>query len=1058
MGLVNASGKTKVYINEIDYSNYLIEGSVSDDSAYSTNIITSKGSIVLGGDTSILDFNKTKFPVGSRVTIYTTLDNGKLAKLPRGHLYVLSSQIDVNSRFLTLELGCSLAYLSSREENFTDDVERLYDFIDTRIRDSFLVEDFNLSTLQTLLEIQGKIIFQDRWGYIQGVDQFGADGLGAKVGSAKLTSFDKTSAIAIESLGGSIEDIPSAIRVEADAEVPSSTEDDDIEDPTPPPFVSTTTTRLISYPDVVKNPSTFTVTNDTISGEAALQTVAGCGSIANPNAGEASKYAWTAKGEATVIERETEETVTNCRYVSYDGPGRQVDWEYDFEYCSALTYASGLLRTAVDKYAEIVNKEVEKSNAFLSKANQSFTLRDDYRSRPYSVTRTFSGGELISEVWNEGSQFNIDAAEYYGCAADQYYGAGKSVLDNADFFVTDVEKFIDQYAYKYGISNMNQTFNTYGPGGELTQKVTFKYIHTAATKKFEEAGQSLSAFYQTGGDPFGIQFLRPTDLSDSLFLQSTGKTLIQALAGDPLQTSHRDDYFSNPTRYFNLKLASKLTTTYQYGSVYTTETEVFEDYEEPKNNYTRSNYSSSGSRNGLEQDRISIERDGNGCIYLNDGAAGTKTKELAVLQSIQVTKPVSSSTIPVSWLGSPSSTTKTVQLPLSFAPIRAKDCDGTIFRPDVASTLDRYYRIMLLYAANITKKILGDNFGYRITEAGNRAEVFEYYPFYPIALNLTSLRKGFKLRAASSNWVFNSDNVICSFDCYNVGSIEDIPAAEEVSPFIYLAFKKTEVTVTLDNTFFLLPETADAIVIKALPSGGTLALSGTPVSVDDEIDIADITGNNVTFTPTNPGTTTEIVISYEVLDANGDNIRSDFGIYPPIQTPYIDIPFADGGDFTANTTNGGFDGDGGNFDTGTRPGGNMPLNAGDFDTGATVVHLEPTAPTGASTANNDTDPETELGINVLDANDASISSDRLATPRGNIDTTFEVIVDFGFTPRSYLQMDFELLPNRGWNYGAVAVSTGTEIDLGTIIDPNEYVMDFGTVASPNEPTLASSVV
>ena len=34
MGLVNASGKTKVYINEIDYSNYLIEGSVSDDSAY----------------------------------------------------------------------------------------------------------------------------------------------------------------------------------------------------------------------------------------------------------------------------------------------------------------------------------------------------------------------------------------------------------------------------------------------------------------------------------------------------------------------------------------------------------------------------------------------------------------------------------------------------------------------------------------------------------------------------------------------------------------------------------------------------------------------------------------------------------------------------------------------------------------------------------------------------------------------------------------------------------------------------------------------------------------
>lgn len=1058
MGLVNASGKTKVYINEIDYSNYLIEGSVSDDSAYSTNIITSKGSIILGGDTTILDFNKTKFPVGSRVTIYTTLDNGKLAKLPRGHLYVLSSQIDVNSRFLTLELGCSLAYLSSREENFTDDVVTLYSFISSNIKDSFVIEDYNLSTLQTLLEIEGKVIFQDRWGYIQGVDQFGADGLGANVSNAKLTSFDKTSAIAIESLGGSIEDIPSAIVVEADAEVPSSAEDDDVDDPTPPPFVSSTTTRLISYPDVVKTPSEFTVTNDTTSGEAALQTVAGCGSIADPNAKEASKYAWTAKGGATVIDRETEETVTNCRYVRYDGPGRQVDWEYDFEYCSALTYASGLLRTAVDKYAEIVNKEVEKSNAFLSKANQSMTLRDDYRSRPYSVTRTFSGGELVSEVWNEGSQFNIDAAEYYGCAADQYYRVGVDVLDKAEFFVRNAEQFIDGYSYKYGISNMNQTFNTYGPGGELTQKVTFKYIHTAATKKFEEAAQALTAYTSTSGDPFGIRFQAPQYLSDALFEQSSGKTLAQALLGNVLQTDHRDDYFSNPTRYFNLKLASKLTTTYTYGSVYTTETEVFEDYEEPSNNYTRSNYSSSGSRNGLEQDRISIERDGNGCIYLNDGAASTETKELVRTQNISITDSGLSSTIPVSWLGSPSRTEKTVQMPLSFAPIRAKDCDGVITRPDVSNTLNRYEAIMCRYATNLVKKILGDNFGYRITEAGNRAEVFDYYPFYPIALNLTSLQKGFKLRAASSNWVFNSDNVICSFDCYNVGSIENIPAAEEVSPFVYLAFRKTEVTVTLDNTFFLLPETADAIVIKALPSGGTLALSGTPVSVDDEIDITDITGNNVTFTPTSPGTTTEIVVSYEVLDSAGDNIRSDVGIYPPIQTPYADVPFADGGDFTANTTNGGFDSDGGNFDTGTRPGGGMPLNAGDFDTGTTVVHLEPAAPTGASTANNDTDPETELGINVLDADDASISSDRLATPRGNLDATFEVIVDFGFTPRTYLRMDFELLPNRGWNYGAVAVSTGTEIDLGTVVDPNEYAMDFGTVASPNEPTLASSVV
>lgn len=1062
MGLVNASGKTKVFINEIDYSSYLIEGSVSDDSAYSTNIITSKGSIVLGGDTTILDFNKTKFPVGSRVTIYATLDNGRLAKLPRGHLYVLSSQIDVNTRFLTLELGCSLAYLSSREENFTSDVEGLYSFISSDIKDSFVFEDYNLSTLQTLLEIEGKVIFQDRWGYIQGVDQFGSDGLGTKFSSAKLTSFDKASAIAIETLGGSIEDIPEAIIVEANAEVPSSAENQDNEDTDPPPFVTSTTTRLIKYPDIKKNiyPQ-FNITNDTTSGEAALQTVAGCGSLSNPNAGEASKYAYTANGGVYSYDVEMQETVTSCRYVSYEGPGRQVDWEYDFEYCSALTYASGVLSGAVDALVQAINGEVEKSNGLLSKANQSFSLRDDYNSRPYSVTRVFQGGVLVSEVFTEGSQFDLDAAEFYGCAATQYYEAGEIILNNADRFARYVTDFIDRYKYIYGISTMNQTFNTYGPGGELIEKVTLRYIHPGSSQKTIDNGSKLAILYDTKGDPFGIRVSALSQISTTGtfggFYESEGVTFEQRISGNQLPTQHDDYKFRNPTRAFNLKLASKLTTTYDYGSVYTTETEVFKDYEDPSNNYTRSNYSSSGSRNGLEQDRITLERDGNGCVYLSDGSASTTTKELVKRQNISITSSNFNSTIPISWLGSPSRTEKTVQMPLSFAPIRAKNCNGVISRPNVSKVLNRYEAIMLRYASNLVKKILGDNFGYRITESGNRAEIFEYYPFYPIALNLTSLQKGFKLRAASSNWVFNSDNVICSFDCYNVGSIEHIAAAE-ISPFVYVAFRKTEATVTLDNTFFLLPETADAIVVKTLPSGGTLALSGTSVSIDDQINISDITGNNVTFTPTSPGTTTEIVIFYEVLDSAGDNIRSDYGIYPPIQTLYAEILFADGGDFTANTTNGGFDSDGGDFDTGTRPGGGMPLNAGDFDTGATVVNLEPAAPTGASTANNDTDPETELGINVLDGDDASISSDRLAVPRGNIDTNFEVIVDFGFTPRSYLRMDFELLPNIGWNYGGIAFSTGTQIDLGTVIDPNVYAMDFGTVTSPNEPTLTSSVV
>ena len=204
-------------------------------------------------------------------------------------------------------------------------------------------------------------------------------------------------------------------------------------------------------------------------------------------------------------------------------------------------------------------------------------------------------------------------------------------------------------------------------------------------------------------------------------------------------------------------------------------------------------------------------------------------------------------------MGVPKATTKTVSFPLEFAPIAPKNCNGTIINFDYATKLSYYKRLVAKYAQNLAKKIASDNFGFRISEHGNRAEVFEYYPFYPISLNLQSLEKGYKLRAASSNWVFDSNNVLCSFDCFNVGEIERIAGFIE-SPSTYSAFIKTEATTTLTNAYFNLPETANQIKIKALPTGGTLEVNGTAVSAEDLILVSDITGSNVTFTPTDSGT------------------------------------------------------------------------------------------------------------------------------------------------------------------------------------------------------------
>jgi len=204
--------------------------------------------------------------------------------------------------------------------------------------------------------------------------------------------------------------------------------------------------------------------------------------------------------------------------------------------------------------------------------------------------------------------------------------------------------------------------------------------------------------------------------------------------------------------------------------------------------------------------------------------------------------------------------------------------------------------------------------------------------------------------------------------------------------------------------------------------------------------------------------TTTIEIAFKVLDSGGDQITSSSGIYPPLQTLYVITAFADGGDFTANTTNGGYDADAGDFTLGTAPGGNVPLNGGDFDTGAAVVVGEPLPPSGASLANGDTNPETELGVSVLDADDATISSDTLATPKGDISPQFEVIIEFALKPSIFLNLSAELVPQAGWDYNYIEVPLGTDIDMGTIVDPNNYTLDFGTITSPIEPALSSSVV
>ena len=1045
MTMINTTSKIRLYINNAEYTDYLIEGSLSDDSAYTTNIITTKGSIVLGGDTSIIDFNKTLFPIGSTVTIYATLSNGQLSKLPRGHLFVLNSTIDINERLTTLEVGCSLAFLSSREASYEDQIKTLIeDSLDSSFKESFLIEEYNLSTLDNLLKTAGKCIFQDKYGYVQDIDQFGDDGLGSNLSEAKLVSFDKYSAINIESLGGAIEELPSDVFVEVDIDVPADADDGDgDEEGIPEPFVTSVTSRTIQYTDIESE--YLDIVNDPVNSDATTEAVPSCGTIEEPGSPETPKFAYTVTGSMTSLTEEKNEEVTAGSYTRYDGPGNQVDWEYSFEYCSALTYGSSIISTVVDKYVEFANSEIAKANGLLSKVNQYWATADDINSRS-------TEDKTQAQIDREAKQY-----EYYTCIGQQLYDAAKDIIGTGSFGANGLDNhaasFIDAYSGIYGISNITSTYYTYGEGDVLIEKVELGYIHIANSKAAQENTTSLEPSFRWNADLNGYRYQIITGIDFAGYKNYSGgrSSFAETIDGNSLPEGHDDQQFSDPQKYFNQILATKTTTNYSYGSQYTTETIYFEDYQEPSNNYTQINYSSSDSANAEESDRIEIARDVNGCIYSNEENA-----EDPVTISSTATITDTSGTVSAGWLGVPTATTKEISIPATFAPIAEKDCDGSITSPNVTATLANYESIVENFATNEAKRITGDNYGYRITEAGIRSEIFGYYPFYPISLILNSLDKEFKLRAASSSWVFDSSNVLCSFDCFLVADVAAIEGETELSPsdFTSTLVASTSSTTVLDAAFFNLPENAASITITALSSGVTFENSGTTLAVGDQVTVADITADNITATT--DSSTSVVFISYMVTKTDSNVFSSLNDLFPPDAVIYVPNPFADGGEFTDNTTNGGSNADGGEFTTNTN-GSGISLNAGDFDTGAEVLRPEPLPPSSATTANNSVDPEAVFGVELVDGSGTTVSSDTLSAPHGNVTPTLLLTLDFSIHVNIKLTLDAVVQPQTGWDYGHIVVSLGTDIDMGTVTAPNTYVANFGTVATANEPTLASGV-
>ena len=1075
--MMNATGKIRVFINEQDYSDFLVEGSISDESAYSTNIITTTGTMKFAGSSDILDFDKTKFPVGSHVSIFITLSNGKLAKMPRGSLLILSSTIDVKEPSITFDLGCTLSYISAREGSYQTEIAGLIDtFVPTEIKESFVVEQKDLTTLNNLLDIAGLVIFQNGYGTIQKANKFGNDGIGGDADTAKMTCFDKFTTIDVESLGGAIEDLPSEILVTSTTEIPvfsrtgpQGTQDntDEVFDGKPPPFVTSQTRRTILIPDALKLDTFFEVQNLPNQPESQTETLPSCGSVSDPDS-TPSSYGYTVTGRVVAIEKEYQENVTQGSYTSYKGPGNQVDFEYDFEYCSAGTYARGLLTGLLNKHVEGANTEKQEAQALCGKVNQAFTQRDDFTSRPKTVVYFYDEDAetgvrtLRSTELSEESTLNANAAKYYACVGQEYLKAARAITQGAARLAQKATSAVDTYLRQYGYSNFNTTEYFYDRSGTLTHKITKNYIHPASSDAAQKATNALEYIKNPAADhaKYAYEVARG-DFDFEPFRDVKGTPFTDVIRGDSLLQSHSNT-IKDPTSRFNLFLSRTTTTRYVYSNLYVEEIVEVEDHENPINSYKQTNFSSTGSKNPSEPDRIEIQRDSSGNILNNYQATNggiseqeTKTVELKSRQALKLTG--APTNVQSRWLGQPGPQTKELTLPMSFAPIVQRySSAGSALGYNPQATLSRYQKILSRYAINEAKKIAADNSGFRVTEIGTRAELFGYYPYFPIALNLSRLGKRYGLKASSSSWVFDRDNILCSIDCFTTSEITSESTQDEISPFIYTRAIKVEGTTTITPLIINIASTATQIRVLTLPQLGTLALSGSAVLLNDVINVSDIQAGNLVFTPLTSDTT-QVSFSYEALDANGSKIGSGDGIFPADQYEFLENVFADAGEFTDNTSDGGVSAGGGDFDLGTRPGGNYSLDAGNFDTGAAIPDLEPLPSGIGNQQNGEADVESDYGANVVDDDGNTIGTDQLPSPDGDNQGLLEIEIDFDAKTFSLLSITSEIILQLGWDYGFTNVDLGTPIDNGTITTPINYNLDFGTITTPLTPALTSSV-
>lgn len=740
---INTTARIRVWVGDLEVSAGVIASSIQSPNPFRTALVAATGGITLAQNAlpfDVLDLDRTIFPIGSRVVVMMQLPGGNLVRHPQGLLYVLGSEVSIEDRTISLDVGCSLALLAADELQYRPQIRSLFALADPAVRDRVQLEAYNLAELEALLTASGLVMVQNPWGTIWTVPVL--DAIHGPSQPVAMTCGDMRTALAFEALPAPSSRLPSRVVVKATVATPAASVGGDYSCCSPDAsreitgaMAPSSTYRERSWEDRTQIEAVPTgYVQITRTGKAAPDTARDAGlrttgiSLVGPNPGDLTStppeaaLVWAYYIEEPELLSTNQqityraETDTEKRYDSRGLLVREKVTATD----RVITGMGGYYGAVLDLYDGERQRLVGEANSLYASANDLLTQRDAL--------------EVNSPDWyylNGAAQQAIGEATTLAANAQAVYSLWRLEHDAQHLRTAEVQRI--------------ETVTTYGRGGEERSKTVTTYLPELLHP------DNLQELRTWGGYPQPL----PGHRREELVAARVERTSYTYRGEDVIERYELSDLWQPLNDITTVRGSSNSSTAPQAAEQVYGRTAPADSLASPAGDPLPGG---SGSTTTYTEPAVSPCR------------GDTETLELQAVAPVGRAVP---SVDPVGWLQEDASYDLEIGYPLPFRDVDSVLTSGRCYPP--VSPRPALEALMQDHAHRVALAVAAVSGGYVVTEA-MRPELWTWRPLMRVQLLLESIGRSLQCVVGAVTWGLESSNAVAVLELYPVGAFGAMPS------------------------------------------------------------------------------------------------------------------------------------------------------------------------------------------------------------------------------------------------------------------------------------------